>query len=196
MNTLATLFAAAIIAANTGVSAPAPMNPFTGEDPSTYLTGGDLQFYNELASQQAQTYQETWAEPAWQEPTWETGGWFDPWSAPGQYIKVGGYYASIVPGFDQWIVDAPATAAMFDYGGKTVIADHAAQGFKAIRWNNTADICGHRYRKVSEYIGYNAGYDMYAGGVPAYAVPDGEVIMYTCLDGGGYNIAVTYWTAE
>ena len=204
MDLIAFFSVAALFAANTGAPAPAPMNPITGEweNPSTYLTGGDLQFYNEyMASQQKaqteQAYQETWSEPAWQEPAGETGGWFDPWSAPNQYIRVGNYSASIVQGMDQWIVDAPGTAAMFSLDGKTVIGDHAFQGFKAIRWNNSADICGHSYRKVSEYHGWNDGYDIYLDDGRAIAyVPDGEIVMYTCLDGGGYNVAVTYWTAE
>ena len=132
----------------------------------------------------------------WTEPVWDQGGWFDPWSSPSQYVSMGGFYANITQGADQWIVDQPGTAAMFEYDGKTVIADHASQGFKAIIWNDVADVCGHTYRKVSQYDGINDGFGLYINGQPFSWLPDGELVMYTCLEPSGEHIKITYWTAS
>lgn len=178
-----------------------------GLDPATYLGPEDYAFYKEYMASLGQQNAEaswnswdgnssTWEANAWEEPAWNQSGWFDPWSSPAQYVSMGGYYANIIQGWDQWIVDQPGTAAMFDLDGKIVIGDHASQGFRAIVWNNTADICGHKYRKVSQYNGFNDGYDIYVNGQPIGWITDGELVMYTCLDGGGENVKVTYWTAS
>ena len=152
-----------VIASVLNLLMAAPVNktelPVTGDlDPASYLGPEDYAFYKEYiaaAQQPVETSWNSWDQgiAAWEEPAWNPSGWFDPWSSPNQYIKVGNYYANIIQGNYQWIVDQGGTASMYDYEGKTVVADHAAQGFAAISRYNTADLCGHTYRKVSQYIG-------------------------------------------
>ena len=127
----------------------------------------------------------------------DAGGFYGPTepfaSSSNKTIKIGNYSANLVAGSDQWIVDAANQAAIFSWNGKNIIADHAKQGFSAISSNNLATICGMNYEKVSQYYGVNEG-DIYLNdGRIFYDVPDGQLIMYTCV-GGGDNVVITYWT--
>ena len=106
-------------------------------------------------------------------------------------VKIGNYSANIVYGIDQWIVDMPGTAAMFDWNGKTVIADHAYQGFKVIRNANTAIVNGRQYTLASRY--YGNWYDdtiILTDGREFSQCNDGTLVMYTCTGSGA---TVTYW---
>ena len=114
------------------------------------------------------------------------------WDAPQRYISIGGYWANLVEGSDQWIVDAEGTAAMFSRNGKTIIADHAHQGFKEFRWNDRATISGTTYKKVSQYNGINNGDIILNDGRNFADVYDGDLIMYTCV-GSGDDVVVSYW---
>lgn len=113
-------------------------------------------------------------------------------SAPVQTISVGNYSANLVEGMDQWIVDEANQAAMFGNLGKLIIADYAHQGFKAIINNNRATVCGQVYSKASQYYGVNNG-DLWLNDGRYYCdVPDGSLIMYTCV-GADPNVIITYW---
>ena len=111
------------------------------------------------------------------------------------YIKIGPYYATLQSGSDQWIVDQEGVAATWNENGKTLIADHAHQGFKAFRWNDTAEINGVFYKKVSQYNGYNDDYYIRLNdGTICSELNDGDVITYTCADTAGTNVVIAYWS--
>lgn len=154
------------------------------------------------------------ANNVWVDGYWtETGGcnWIEDWnhpdggycaayesqsrySAPASsagYIKVGSHYANLMYGEDQWIVDMPKTAALFDWNGKTVIADHAAQGFGAIGRANTADFGGRTVHLASRYYGNWWGGTIILKDGREFSDPaDGWLVMYTC---SGPGVLVTYW---
>ena len=114
-------------------------------------------------------------------------------SAPIKNLSIGEYEAELFEGADQWIVDAENMAAMFGFDGKTIIADHASQGFKVIASNDTAIVCNQLYTKVSQYRGTHTD-DIWLNDGRYYTdVPDGELIMYTC-DGQDGDVIITYWT--
>lgn len=118
------------------------------------------------------------------------------WTYPEKYIQIGSYYADLYEGMDQWIVDAERSAAMFGESGKTVIADHAYQGFKAFTGTNNINIGGVNYYKVSQYNGVNTGYGINLADGRYYGdVNDGDVITYTCV-GSGDDVIVAYWRVE
>ena len=107
------------------------------------------------------------------------------------YIKVGSHYANLMYGMDQWIVDMPGTAALFDMNGKMVIADHAYQGFGAIRSANTADYGGQKLTLASRYYAnWWDGTLILSDGREFTEPADGWLIMYTCTGAGA---TVTYW---
>ena len=110
-------------------------------------------------------------------------------------VKVGNYKANLMYGSDQYIVDLPNTAAFFYYGGRPFIADHAYQGFNAIRWNNTAVVNGQTYHLVSRYYATwgdaAQGRTLYLpNGEEMWYCWDGSLVMYTC---SGSGAVVTYW---
>ena len=143
--------------------------------PAEVDTCGWVVDWNNPAGGYCSYYQQP-AQPAYQ----ETGR-----------VQVGGYSANIMWGIDQWIVDMPGTAAMFDWNGRTVVADHASQGFKVIRWANTANVNGRVYHLASRYYGNWAGGSIYlSDGREFSQCYDGELIMYTCTGSGA---TVTYW---
>lgn len=114
--------------------------------------------------------------------------------APEGYVKIGSYYANLVYGTDQWIVDGAGQAATWVEGNTTIIADHAHQGFKVFTWSNIAEINGTTYTKVSQYNGYNDGSDIWLNdGRHISNCYDGSLAMYTCSDSTGDNVIVSYW---
>lgn len=153
------------------------------------------------------------ANNVWVDGYWtETGGcnWIEDWNHPdggycaayetttsysapsnASYIKVGSHYANLMYGMDQWIVDMPGTAAVFDMNGKMVIADHASQGFGAIRSANTADYGGQTVKLASRYYGnWWDGTIVLTDGREFTEPADGWLVMYTCTGSGA---TVTYW---
>lgn len=112
-------------------------------------------------------------------------------------VTVGSYSAQCFEaygGASQAITDAEGTAYTTSYNGKTVIADHARQGFKQIMYNTTANFAGRGLNKVSEYYGRRSTYDITLNdGRSFYNVNDGDIIMYTCTDTSGINVYVSYW---
>ena len=149
----------------------------------------------------------------WVDGYWtETGGcnWVEDWNHPdggycatdgddysysapsvGSYVKVGNHYAKLMYGMDQWIVDMPGTAAVFDMNGKMVIADHAYQGFSAIRNAKTADYGGQKLTLASKYYGnWWDGTIVLTDGREFTEPADGWLIMYTCT---GPGVTVTFW---
>lgn len=151
-----------------------------------------------------------WVDGYWTEN--DTCGWVVDWKHPdggycsayttvnnhsaaapssANYIKVGSHYANLIYGADQWIVDMPGTAALFDLNGKMVIADHASQGFGAIRWANTANYGGRKLKLASRYYGnWWDGTLILTDGREFTEPGDGWLIMYTCT---GPGATVTYW---
>lgn len=111
-------------------------------------------------------------------------------------IYVGNYTAIIYfTAEDQAQVDAPDSAICYTQGGKTVVADHAYQGFNAILSNNTGMLLGQRIHKVSTHNGTVADdrKDVYFDdGGSFLANYDGPIVMYTCIEGEN-RVAVTYW---
>ena len=130
----------------------------------------------------------------------DTGGgyWGDYYDTPvwngNQTISIGGYSASMVVGSGQSIVYGAGTAALMGIEGKTVIADHASQGFRAMESNDYATISGLRYRKVNTRYGTNTGEGIYLDDGTFFTdVPTGDVITYTCIDTVGDRVVVVYW---
>lgn len=109
-------------------------------------------------------------------------------------IHVGYYSARIFYGMEQSIVDAADSCACFQYGGRTVYADHASQGFEAIKYNNTMVINGRVYTCIARLQGINTGDILLNDGTNCTTKYPGAIIAYTCNDTTGRNITVTYWT--
>jgi hypothetical protein len=113
-------------------------------------------------------------------------------------LTVGGYSANLYAGYDQYIVDNYDSAAYMGWGSMTAIADHAGQGFDAIKYNSSATITDNAtilyLTKVAQYndaINTGAGINLADG---TYAESLGyPYCMYTCNDTTGVSVTVTYW---
>ena len=117
-------------------------------------------------------------------------------------LSIGWYSARVFQGgadnsVNQPIVDAPNSAALMNYLGRNMIADHAYQGFSVLQScgaGSTGTFCGRTIVCASTYQGTNTGYGIQlADGRWADEVYDGNYIMYTCNDASGVSVTVTYW---
>ena len=107
-------------------------------------------------------------------------------------IYIGSYSAYLSPEYDQYHTDLPDTAVYYWYNGMYLVADHAAQGFNAIRWNNTGVFMGRPIMKTQEYMGDKRedGHIYLDDGRCYFDVTGADICMYTCV---GDRRAVTYW---
>ena len=98
------------------------------------------------------------------------------------------------------IVDAESSALYTNYLGKMMIADHAHQGFSAMK-NSQIGSIGYiingnnitTIRCKSMYQGINTGYGVTINGIYADEMTDGSLFMYTCNDETGISVTVTFW---
>lgn len=101
----------------------------------------------------------------------------------------------------QEITDAWNSSYGFWMDGHFIIADHAYQGFKGIRFAPIGTIAYYTsggtiatLQKVGEVQGYNTGYGLLVSdGSSIYDLYPNSVVMYTCNDAYGYNITITFW---
>lgn len=107
-------------------------------------------------------------------------------------IYIGGYSAYLSSEYDQYHTDLPDTAVYWYYNGMYFCADHAAQGFKAILWNNTGVFMGRPIMKTQKYMGDKRedGHIYLDDGRSYFDVTGADICMYTCV---GSRRAVTYW---
>ena len=113
-------------------------------------------------------------------------------------ITIGGYTAELYNSSAQSVVDAYDSAAYIPWGNLVMIADHAGQGFDAIKYNGSGTIADDAtityITKVSSYQGTNTGHGInLADGRYAETVGDGQYMLYTCNDSTGVSVTVTYW---
>ena len=135
------------------------------------------------------------------------------WGLGGQQGSVGrlsipevGYamplYDTASSGNYQAVVDAPNSALYTNYLGKMMIADHAAQGFSAMKscypgmrayiiQGDTIHtlVCNSYYSD-----GHNVGDGILINGTYADEMNDGSLFMYTCNDASGYSVTLTFWS--
>lgn len=101
----------------------------------------------------------------------------------------------------QSIVNTVGSAWIGDYGGHTIIGDHAYQGFDAL---TSLPIGATAYLTLngetrtltlaSRYYGYNTTNALYTtDGTDIANIWDGDVVMYTCTDATGENIILAFW---
>lgn len=107
-------------------------------------------------------------------------------------IYIGSYSAYLSPEYDQYHTDLPDTAVYYWYNGMYLVADHARDGFNAIRWNNTGVFMGRPIMKTQEYMGDKRedGHIYLDDGRCYFDVTGADICMYTCV---GDRRAVTYW---
>jgi hypothetical protein len=116
-------------------------------------------------------------------------------------LNVGNYSALLYRTTSQETVDAKNSAAMFAFGGKHIVADHASDGFDTLYGmhpGSTAylnnDAGQYLLTCASVYQGTNTGYDIVLpDGRSMYNVQDGSWIMYTCNDSAGISVTITFW---
>lgn len=111
-------------------------------------------------------------------------------------IYIGSYTAVVYfSAEDQATTDAPDAAICYEQHGRTVVADHAYQGFNAIISNTSGVLLGSGIHRVSIHYG-TASDDRtdiyYDDGGSLLANNDAPIVMYTCAGGTG-RYAVTYW---
>ena len=111
-------------------------------------------------------------------------------------IYIGSYTAVVYfSAEDQATTDAPDAAICYEQHGRTVVADHAYQGFSAIISNTSGVLLGSGIHRVSIHYG-TANDDRtdiyYDDGGSLLANNDAPIVMYTCAGGTG-RYAVTYW---
>ena len=120
-----------------------------------------------------------------------TQSYYDP-----SRIYIGSYTAVVYfSAEDQATTDAPDAAICYEQHGRTVVADHAYQGFNAIISNTSGVLHGSGIHRVSIHYG-TASDDRtdiyYDDGGSLLANNDAPIVMYTCAGGTG-RYAVTYW---
>lgn len=113
-------------------------------------------------------------------------------------IYCGGYSAVLYRGTDQAIVDAPDSCAFFNYlPNIVVIADHAFQGFDAIKVNDTMTAWGMNLTCVSRVTGYNIGSGLaLADGSDCAALAaslGSRIVAYTCNTTDTNEVTITFW---
>lgn len=98
------------------------------------------------------------------------------------------------------IVDANNSALYTNYMGKMMVADHAYQGFNAMK-NSPIGSIGYIVqndqiiviRCVSIYDAINTGNGIIVGDRYADEMNDGSIFMYTCNDSTGVSVTVSFW---
>lgn len=98
------------------------------------------------------------------------------------------------------IVDANNSALYTNYLGKMMVADHAYQGFSAMKQSPIGSIGyivqGNQIitiRCVSIYQATNTGNGIMVGSTYADEMSDGSIFMYTCNDSTGVSVTVSFW---
>ena len=119
-------------------------------------------------------------------------------------IEIGSYHARLFYGTDQGIVSAEDSAAVFSFGGKTVITDSPQQGMNAIKtpenssrshrnmnWIRDGEV--QKFTKISEYHGKNTGSDLVTDdGTSIKDIDDSWLVTYTSnMDG---SVTIAFWT--
>lgn len=118
-------------------------------------------------------------------------------------IEIGSYHARLFYGADQNIVSAKDSAAVFSFGGKTIITDSPQQGMNAIKTPENSSM-SHRnmnwirdgevkkFTKISEYHGKNTGSDLVTDdGTSIKDINDSWLVTYTNnMDG---SITIAFW---
>lgn len=111
-------------------------------------------------------------------------------------IYVGNYTAVVYfTAEDQAQTDAPDSAICYEQHGRTVVADHAYQGFNAIISNTSGVLLGSKIHRVSLHYGTinDDRTDIYYDdGGTFLGNNDAQIVMFTCAGGTG-RYAVTYW---
>lgn len=98
---------------------------------------------------------------------------------------------------NQPIVDAKNSAVLMNYLGRSMIADHASQGFGAICYESNGYIYGTPITCIARLHGTNTGDGiMLDDGQYADEVYNGSYILYTCNDSSGVDVTVTFWTVS
>lgn len=118
-------------------------------------------------------------------------------------IEIGSYHARLFYGTDQNIVSAKDSAAVFSFGGKTVITDSPQQGMNAIKTPENSSM-SHRnmnwirdgevkkFTKISEYHGQNKGSDLVTDdGTSIKDINDSWLITYTSNADG--SAVIVFW---
>ena len=116
-------------------------------------------------------------------------------------LAIGGYSAELYSGSSQGIVDAWNSAAYMSWPNNMIaIADHAGQGFDAIKYSGSATITDNStvtyLTCVARYQGYNTGNGINLNDGTFAESMGYPYCMYTCNDSTGYSVTVTYWTVS
>ena len=119
-------------------------------------------------------------------------------------IEIASYHARLFYGADQNVVSAENSAAVFSFGGKTVITDSPQQGMNAIKtpenssmshrsmnWIRDGEV--QKFTKISEYHGKNTGSDLVTDdGTSIKDIDDSWLVTYTSnMDG---SVTIVFWT--
>lgn len=111
-------------------------------------------------------------------------------------IYIGSYTAVLYNAPEnQAITDAADSAIYYQQHGRTVVADHAYQGFTAMLYNDTGVMFGSKIHKASTHYGTinETETDIYYDdGGSFLGNDDASIVMFTCIDGQGRRV-VTYW---
>lgn len=111
-------------------------------------------------------------------------------------IYIGSYTAVLYYAPEnQVLVDAADSAIYYSQHGRTVVADHAYQGFTAMLYNDTGMFLGSSIHKVSTHYGTINATETdiyYDDGGSFLGNNDASIVMFTCVSGEGRRV-VTYW---
>lgn len=95
---------------------------------------------------------------------------------------------------NQPIVDAENSAVLMNYLGRSMIADHASQGFNAICYESSGYVYGTPIYCGARLHGTNTGNGILLDdGNYADEEYPGSYILYTCNDSAGVDVTVTFW---
>jgi len=123
---------------------------------------------------------------------------------PSINLNVAVYYANLEIGAGynaQTIVDKEDSAAYFNLGEKSIIADHNYQGFNKLFSLNINDVAYIKnvdgtiatYKLTSKFIGKNIVDDLIDLDGNSVKDKEGNLIMYTCYQ-SDYDVMITLWT--